>query len=67
MPLTDGVARCAYRAGPLTYAEIGERWAKSSEWVERVEARALKKLKGKPQLRNLLATRDLSANGYDGQ
>lgn len=51
--------------GPLTYAEIGARYGHSPQWVEKVEARALKKLKGKQMLRNLLSTRDLSADGYD--
>ena len=53
------------RERPLTYAEIGARYGHSPQWVEKVEARALKKLKGKQMLRNLLSTRDLSADGYD--
>ena len=53
------------RKMPLTHAEIGSRYGKDAEWVEKVEAQALKKLRGRPQLRNLLATRDLSADGYE--
>jgi len=53
------------RKSPLTYAEIAKRFCKSVQWVSKVEARALKKLKGRPQLRNLLQTRDLTANGWE--
>lgn len=44
---------------PLSYEEIAVRFDKSAEWVAKVETRALKKLKGRPQLRNLLATRNV--------
>ena len=54
-----------HRESPLTYAEIGRRFGRNPQWAAKVEARALKKLKGKPMLRNLLATRDLSADGYE--
>ena len=37
--------------------QIAKRFGKTRAWVEKVEARALKKLKGKNQLRNLLETR----------
>lgn len=66
VPSLTVTASSVPRAAPLTYAEIGARWGKSSAWVEKVEARALKKLKGRPQLRNLLTTRDLSIDGYEG-
>ena len=66
VPSLTVAASSVPRAAPLTYAEIGARWGKSSAWVEKVEARALKKLKGRPQLRNLLTTRDLSIDGYEG-
>ena len=49
----------------MTHAEIGKRFGKSARWAEKVEARALKKLKGKQMLKNLLSTRDLSADGYE--
>ena len=52
-------------AVPLTYAEIGKRFQRTSAWVKKVEKRALRKLKGKLQLRNLLNSRDLSVEGYD--
>lgn len=52
------------RQAPLTYAQIARRFGRTAEWVEKVERRALKKLKGRPMLRNLLATRDLSVDGY---
>jgi len=55
------------RRSPLTYAEIGERYKRSPEWVEETEARALNKLKGRVQLRNLLLTRDLGADGYEDE
>jgi len=53
------------RDSPLTYAEIGKRFGKPTAWVENVEARALKKLKGRPQLRNLLLSRSVGADGYE--
>lgn len=52
------------RTRQLSYAELAARFGRTAEWVEEVEARALRKLKGRPQLRNLLSTRDLSAEGY---
>ena len=52
------------RKCPLTYAEIGVRYGKSPEWAEKVEARALKKLKGRTMLRKLLETREIDADGY---
>jgi len=45
------------RGRQLTYEEVGTRFNKPTEWAEAVEARALKKIKGRPQLRNLLQTR----------
>jgi len=59
--------KSTYRRSPLTYAEIGERYKRSPEWVEETEARALNKLKGRVQLRNLLLTRDLGADGYEDE
>ena len=53
------------RGRPQSYDEIAARFDKSVDWVLKVEARALKKLKGRPQLRNLLATRNMGQD-YDG-
>ena len=50
------------RSTPLTYGEIGARFGESPEWVEAVEKTALKKLKGRPYLRNLLLSRGLHAD-----
>ena len=47
------------RSHPLSHEQIAQRFGKSVEWVAKVEQRALKKIKGRPQLRNLLATRNV--------
>ena len=49
------------RGYPLSHEEIAKRFGKTADWVEKVEARAMKKLKGRPQLRNLLATRNVGS------
>lgn len=56
------------RGRGLTYEEMSVRFGHSAEWVEQVESRAMKKLRGKSgvaaQLRNLLATRNLRASDF---
>ena len=52
-------------AGELSYQEIGERFGRTSQWVEKVEERALKRLKGRSYLRNLLQTRGVAGSSAD--
>ena len=49
------------RGYPLSHEQIADRFDTTVDWVEQVEARAMRKLKGRPQLRNLLATRNVGS------
>jgi len=53
------------RQRELSYQEIGERFGRTSQWVEKVEERALKRLKGRSYLRNLLQTRGVAGSSAD--
>jgi len=53
------------RGQPQSYDELAYRFGQSAEWVAQIEKRALKKIKGRPQLRNLLATRNVGDDYVD--
>ena len=65
---------CALRMGPMSWAEIGERWGLNPWQVRRIEARALRKVGaaiGKDRAAAWLAllnsTRTESEGGEDGE